>query len=167
MSADRPCNVLFLCTHNSARSILAEGIVTLLGKGRLVGHSAGSHPSGRVNPFALEVLQSLGCDTAGMHSKSWDAFAGPHAPVMDFIITVCDNAAGESCPVWPGEPLKLHWGLADPSTVDSDDAGRRAAFQDTARQIAARVGALIDRRGAAGDRRDAKRHTATFTPAGQ
>ncbi|MEG3190948.1 arsenate reductase ArsC [Lysobacter sp. D1-1-M9] len=167
MGADRPCNVLFLCTHNSARSILAEGIVTLLGAGRFVGHSAGSRPSGRVNPFALEVLKALGCDTGGMHSKSWDAFAGPHAPMMDFIITVCDNAAGESCPVWPGEPLKLHWGLADPSTVGSDDAGRRAAFQDTARQIAARVGAFIDRHGAAGEGGDAKRHAAIFTPAGQ
>lgn len=168
MSGIRPYNVLFLCTHNSARSILAEGLMTRLGAGRWIGHSAGSHPSGRVNPFALEVLQSQGCDAAGMHSKSWDAFAGPGAPVMDFIITVCDNAAGEACPVWPGEPLKLHWGLADPSTVGSDDVGRRAAFEDTARQIAARVEAFLDRQDtAAGNRADAKPRAPVFTPLSQ
>lgn len=141
---DQPRNVLFLCTHNSARSILAEGLMTRLGAGRWVGHSAGSHPSGRVNPFALEVLQSLGCATDGMHSKHWRAFAGPGAPVMDFIITVCDNAAGEACPLWPGEPVQLHWGFADPSAEGSDDAARRAAFYATTRQIAARIGAFID-----------------------
>lgn len=147
---DQPRNVLFLCTHNSARSILAEGIMTLHGAGRFTGYSAGSHPSGRVNPYALEVLQSHGCNTAGMHSKHWKTFTGWRAPVMDFIITVCDNAAGEACPVWPGEPLQLHWGFSDPSTVGSDDAARRAAFHDTARQIAARIGAFIDERGGAG-----------------
>ena len=142
---DQSRNVLFLCTHNSARSILAEGLMTRLGAGRFVGHSAGSQPSGWVNPFALEVLQSLGCATDAMHSKHWHAFAGPRAPVMDFIVTVCDNAASEVCPVWPGKPLQLHWGFADPSAVGSDDAARHAAFHATARQIAARIAAFIDR----------------------
>ena len=141
---DQPRNVLFLCTHNSARSILAEGLMTRLGAGRWVGHSAGSHPSGRVHPFALEVLQSLGCAADGMHSKHWHVFAGPRAPLMDFIITVCDNAAGEACPLWPGEPVRLHWGFADPSAAGGDDAARRAAFHATARQIDARIGAFID-----------------------
>jgi len=141
---DQPRNVLFLCTHNSARSILAEGLMTRFGAGGWVGHSAGSHPSGRVNPFALEVLQSLGCATDGMHSKHWHAFAEPRATVMDFIITVCDNAAGEACPLWPGDPVQLHWGFADPSVVGRDDAARRAAFHATARQIGARIGAFID-----------------------
>ncbi len=136
-------NVLFLCTHNSARSILAERLMTQLGAGLWVGHSAGSHPSGRVNPFALEVLRSLGCNTEGMHSKHWGAFAGPQAPVMDFIITVCDNAAGEACPLWPGAPVQLHWGFADPSTAGSDDDSRRAAFHATSRQIADRIAAFI------------------------
>ena len=141
-----PRHVLFLCTHNSARSILAEGLKTRLGAGGMVGHSAGSHPSGRVNRFALEVLESLGCETAGMHSKHWLAYAGPHAPVMDFIVTVCDNAAGEACPVWPGSPVQLHWGFADPSALGVDDDGRRAAFQDCATQVAARIGAFIEAR---------------------
>lgn len=141
---DQPRNVLFLCTHNSARSILAEGLITRLGAGKWLGHSAGSHPSGRVNPFALQVLRSRGCTTHGMHSKHWHAFAGPDAPVMDFIITVCDNAAGETCPVWPGEPVQLHWGFADPSALGSDDSARLAAFNDTAEQIAARIAAFID-----------------------
>lgn len=141
---DQPRNVLFLCTHNSARSILAEGLMTRLGAGRWLGHSAGSHPSGRVNPVAPKVLQSLGCATDGMHSKHWHVFAGPDAPVMDFIITVCDNAAGETCPVWPGKPVQLHWGFADPSVLGSDEAARLAAFHDTAQQIAARIGAFLD-----------------------
>ncbi len=141
---DQPRNALFLCTHNSARSILAEGLMTRLGAGRWVGQSAGSHPSGKVSLFALEVLQSLGCATDGMHSKHWHAFAEPRAPVMDFIITVCDNAASETCPDWPGEPVQLHWGIADPSALGRDDAGRLAAFHDNAQQVAARIGAFID-----------------------
>lgn len=140
---EEPRNILFLCTHNSARSILAEGLMTQLGAGRWVGHSAGSHPSGRVNPFALEVLHSLGCHTEGMHSKHWEAFAGPHAPAMDFIITVCDNAAGERCPLWPGAPVQRHWGFADPSIVGSGAAARLAAFHATARQIAERIAAFL------------------------
>ncbi|MBA3486580.1 MAG: arsenate reductase ArsC [Lysobacter sp.] len=140
---DRPLRILFLCTHNSARSILAEGIVARLGAGQWIGHSAGSAPSGRVNPFALDVLRSLGCDTAGMHSKHWDTFTGAAAPVMDFVVTVCDNAAGEACPVWPGAPTQLHWGFADPSMMGSNDAGRRAAFQHTAALISQRLQAFM------------------------
>lgn len=143
---DRPLHILFLCTHNSARSILAEGIVRRLGAGHWIGHSAGSSPSGRVNPFALEVLRSLGCDTAGMHSKHWNTFTGVAAPVMDFVVTVCDNAAGETCPVWPGSPTQMHWGFADPSTIGSNDADRLAAFQATATLISRRLQAFMQER---------------------
>ena len=134
-----PYNILFLCTGNSARSILAEGLANRLSGGRLKAFSAGSHPSGRVNPLALETLQGLGCDTDGMSSKSWDAFTGPDAPKMDFIITVCDNAAGEACPYWPGSPVTAHWGFADPSHVTGDDATRRTAFARTAQAISQRL----------------------------
>ncbi|MBA2238005.1 MAG: arsenate reductase ArsC [Lysobacter sp.] len=140
---DRPLRILFLCTHNSARSILAEGIATRLGEGRWIGYSAGSQASGRVNPFALEVLRSLGCETAGMHSKHWNAFSGRNAPKMNYVITVCDNAAGEVCPVWPGAPVQFHWGFADPSIAGSDDASRRLAFQATARLITERLEAFM------------------------
>lgn len=118
--------------------------MTQLGAGRWVGHSAGSHPSGCVNPIALQVLQELGCNIDGIHSKHWDTFAGPCALAMDFIITVCDNAAGERCPLWPGESVAQHWGFADPSAVGGDDAARLAAFHDTARQIAARIAVFIE-----------------------
>lgn len=138
-----PRNVLFVCTHNSSRSVLAEGLLGQLGGGRWVGHSAGSQPSGRVNPFALETLRARGCDVDGMHSKHWHVFSGPGAQAMDYVVTVCDNAAGETCPVWPGTPVSLHWGFADPSFTGSDDATRRAAFEHTARQIAARLRAFI------------------------
>jgi len=134
-----PYNILFLCTGNSARSIMAEGLVNKLGEGRFKGYSAGSHPAGRVNPLALETLADFGCETTGMSSKSWDAFAGPGAPQMDFIITVCDNAAGEACPVWPGQPMTAHWGFADPSHVEGSDAERRSAFTKTAQAIAHRI----------------------------
>ena len=132
-------NILFLCTHNSARSILAEGLITKLSKGRFKGFSAGSQPSGRVNPMALETLEQLGCDTDGMTSKSWDVFEAPDAPQMDFVITVCDNAAGESCPVWIGHPVTAHWGFADPSAVEGDEATRREAFARIAAEIANRL----------------------------
>lgn len=132
-------NILFLCTGNSARSIMAEGLVNKLGEGRFKGYSAGSHPSGRVNPLALDTLNDMGCDTAGMSSKSWDVFAGPDAPRMDFIITVCDNAAGEVCPIWPGQPMTAHWGFPDPSHVEGDEAERRGAFSKTAQAIAHRL----------------------------
>lgn len=136
---DKTYNMLFLCTHNSARSILAEGLVTQMSKGRVKGFSAGSHPSGRVNPLALETLQRLGCDTGKAASKSWDAFEAPGAPRMDFVVTVCDNAAGEACPVWPGQPVTAHWGFADPSSVEGDEATKREAFAKTATAIMNRL----------------------------
>lgn len=134
-----PYNILFLCTGNSARSIMAEGLVNQLSHGRFKGFSAGSHPAGQVNPFALETLRALGCETGGMSSKSWDMYAGPDAPRMDFIITVCDNAAGEACPFWPGSPVTAHWGFPDPAKVEGDDETRRAAFSKTAQAIAQRL----------------------------
>ncbi|MDQ3205682.1 MAG: arsenate reductase ArsC [Pseudomonadota bacterium] len=138
-----PRHVLFVCTHNSARSVLAEGLLGRLGSGRWIGHSAGSHPSGRVNPFALDVLRSRGCSLDDVRSKHWESFSGPDAPAMDYVVTVCDNAAGEVCPVWPGNPMQLHWGFADPSAIGDDDQARRAAFEDTAGQIAARIQSFL------------------------
>ena len=138
----RPYNILFLCTHNSARSILAEGLVNKLGKGRFKGYSAGSQPSGRINPLALDTLQSLGIDTTGMASKSWDEYATPDAPQMDFIITVCDNAAGEACPVWPAQPMTAHWGIEDPAAVDGTDIQKEAAFVAAFRFLKNRISAV-------------------------
>jgi len=137
--ADKVYHVLFLCTHNSARSILAEGLLNQLGGGRFVAHSAGSFPSGKVNPYALSTLEQLGCNTAGMRSKNWDEFTLPDAPKMDFIFTVCDDAAGEVCPVWPGHPVTAHWGFADPSRTEGDEAEKAAAFLHTAHLIADRL----------------------------
>jgi arsenate reductase (thioredoxin) len=124
-----PYKVLFLCTHNSARSILAEALLNRLGEGRFRGYSAGSFPSGRVNPLALDTLQGFHHSTADLRSKSWDEFAKPGAPEMDFVITVCDQAAGEVCPVWPGQPVTAHWGMPDPSLVEGSDEERRRAFK--------------------------------------
>ena len=121
-------NTLFLCTGNSARSVLAEGTLNDLGRGRFRAFSAGSHPGGIVNPFALELLNQRGHSTEGMRSKSWDEFASAGAPKMNFIITVCDNAAGETCPLWPGHPANAHWGVEDPAAVEGSDADKRAAF---------------------------------------
>ncbi len=140
---ERTYNILFLCTGNSARSIMAEGLVNLLSHGRFKGYSAGSQPTGKVNPLALETLQRLGCDTEGMSSKSWDVYAGPDAPRMDFIVTVCDNTAGEACPLWPGQPITAHWGFADPARVEGDEAARRMAFEKTAQGIAQRLRLLL------------------------
>ena len=126
-------NVLFLCTGNSARSIIAEAVMNNLAmtKARFHAYSAGSFPKGKVNPMALEVLQSAGFSTEGLRSKSWDEFAKPGAPEMDFVFTVCDNAAGEVCPVWPGQPMTAHWGVPDPAAVQGTENKRRHAFADT------------------------------------
>ncbi|MBL0934456.1 MAG: arsenate reductase ArsC [Rhizobiaceae bacterium] len=135
----RSYNVLFLCTANSARSILAEAILNQLGAGRFKAYSAGSFPRGSVHPFALELLSGMKIDTGFARSKSWDEFAEPHAPQMDFIFTVCDDAAGEACPVWPGHPMTAHWGIPDPARADGSDAERHLAFAEAYRMLANRI----------------------------
>ncbi|HXU94241.1 MAG TPA: arsenate reductase ArsC [Gallionella sp.] len=135
---EKQYNVLVLCTGNSARSILGEVLFNVLGKGKFKAYSAGSKPAGRVNPGALEWLQGQGYSTDGLRSKSWDEFAAPSAPEFDFIFTVCDNAAGETCPVWLGHPATAHWGIPDPAHVEGDEA-RRAAFKKAAEQLARRI----------------------------
>lgn len=132
-------NVLFLCTGNSARSILAEALLNRLGQGRFRAYSAGSHPAGTVNPFALELLESSGLPVADLRSKSWDEFAAPPAPEFDFVFTVCDNAAGEVCPAWPGQPMTAHWGITDPAAVVGDDAAKRKAFHTAYAQLNRRL----------------------------
>ena len=127
----RTFNVLFLCTGNSARSILGEVIASNAGQGRLVGYSAGSHPKGEIHPLALDLLRQMNLPTEGLRSKAWDEFALPGAPQMDFIFTVCDSAAGEACPVWPGHPMTAHWGLPDPAAVEGPEIERRRAFRQT------------------------------------
>ena len=139
-----PVNVLFLCTHNSARSVLAEAMLNHYGKGRFRGFSAGSHPGGAVNPLSLKVLVESGIALEGLRSKSWDEFAGPDAPQMDLVITVCDAAAGETCPHWPGQPATAHWGYSDPSAVDGSDELLAAAFRQTMFQIRRRIELLIN-----------------------
>ena len=133
-------NVLFLCTHNSARSQIAECIMNRLGTGRFKGYSAGSQPSGRVHPYALDLLRQLNYDTQGLRSKSWEEFSSAGAPRLDFVFTVCDDAANEVCPVWPGQPMTAHWGLPDPSSVDGSESERRFAFADTHRMLYQRIG---------------------------
>jgi arsenate reductase (thioredoxin) len=135
---DMQYNVLILCTGNSARSILGEVLFNTLGKGKFKAYSAGSKPAGKVNPGALEWLQGQGYSTEGLRSKSWDEFAAPGAPEFDFIFTVCDNAAGETCPLWLGHPATAHWGIPDPAHVEGDEA-RRAAFKHAAEQLARRI----------------------------
>lgn len=140
---DRTYNILFLCTGNSARSIMAEALVTTMSKGRFQGFSAGSKPGGTVNPFAIEQVGKTGYPTDRLRSKSWDEFATPGAPHMDFIITVCDNAAGEVCPFWPGHPATAHWGFEDPAAVGGTALEKRAAFEKIFKQIMARMNAFV------------------------
>lgn len=142
--ADKIYNVLFLCTGNSARSIIAEALLNQLGRGRFKAHSAGSHPSGRVNPFSIEILGSAGLDTTGLRSKNWEEFAQPGAPRMDFVFTVCDAAAAEVCPIWPGQPMSAHWGVADPAAVEGTDEQKRAAFKEAATILRRRIELLIN-----------------------
>ena len=141
----KPLNVLFLCTHNSARSILAEAILNHIGKGRFKAWSAGSSPrdNQQPNPLGLKVLEKAGISTEGLHSKSWDDFGVPDAPHMDLVITVCDNAAGEVCPYWPGQPATAHWGYADPSEIQGTDDQKREAFRQTLYAMRRRIELLI------------------------
>ncbi|KNZ32704.1 MAG: arsenate reductase [Methylibium sp. NZG] len=141
--SDKIHNVLFVCTGNSARSILAEGLLNHLGGARFRAFSAGSHPNGRVNPFALTTLETLRVPTDGFRSKNWDEFAQPGAPTLDFVFTVCDNAAGEVCPVWPGQPMSAHWGVPDPAAVEGNDEDKARAFMDTAVTLKRRIELML------------------------
>jgi arsenate reductase len=136
---DRPYNVLFLCTGNSARSILAESVVNHLGQGRFRGYSAGSHPKAQVHPISIALLEELNLPTENLRSKSWDEFAAPNAPPLDFVFTVCDNAAGEVCPYWPGQPMTAHWGVEDPAAVDGTDTQKWEAFRRAFRALENRI----------------------------
>lgn len=142
--SDRVFNVLFLCTGNSARSILAEAILNHTGKGRFRAFSAGSHPAGRVNPYAIELLNKQGLEASDLRSKNWDEFASPLAPPLDFVFTVCDNAAGEVCPVWPGQPMTAHWGIADPAAAIGSDEEKRRAFSQAFAQLNRRISLFIN-----------------------
>ncbi|HZF15379.1 MAG TPA: arsenate reductase ArsC [Steroidobacteraceae bacterium] len=139
MTAQRTYNVLILCTGNSARSILAESLLNHWGRGKFAGFSAGSHPKGSVHPIALELLQHMKLPTDGLRSKSWDEFAVPGAPTLDFVFTVCDNAAGEMCPVWPGRPMTAHWGIEDPAVVIGTDTEKWLAFRAAFRELESRI----------------------------
>jgi protein-tyrosine-phosphatase len=137
-------NVLFLCTGNSARSIFAEAFLNSAGRGRFRAFSAGSHPTGKVNPLALELLEKKGISTAGLRSKSWDEYAQPGAPEMHFVFTVCDNAAGEICPIWPGRPVTAYWGVPDPAAVQGTDEEKREAFLEAFTQLSERIRLFIE-----------------------
>jgi protein-tyrosine-phosphatase len=141
-----PINVLFLCTHNSARSILAEALLNHIGNGRFKAYSAGSSPreNQQPNPIGIEVLKAAGIATDGLHSKNWDEFGKPDAPIMNLVITVCDNAAGEVCPYWPGQPATAHWGYPDPSAGDGDDAHKREAFRQTLHALRRRLELMVN-----------------------
>lgn len=138
-----PRNVLFLCTGNSARSVMGEVLIDHWGKGAFKGYSAGSHPKGTVHPMTLQLIQSLRLPTAGLRSKSWDEFAQPGAPVMDFVFTVCDQAAGETCPFWPGNPVTAHWGVPDPAAVEGTEDQKMTAFREAWRQLESRIKLFI------------------------
>ena len=139
----RPYNVLFLCTGNSARSIMAEVLLNAMGRGRFKAFSAGSHPAGQANPLALELIQRNRLSTEGLRSKNWDEFAVPGAPELDFVFTVCDNAAGEVCPVWPGQPMTAHWGVEDPAAVTGSDDDKRRAFFRAYTQLSNRLSIFL------------------------
>jgi arsenate reductase len=141
---EKTYNVLFLCTGNSARSILAEAVLNRLGRGRFRAYSAGSFPRGAVHPFALELLRRQEYAVDALRSKSWDEFARPGAPELDFVFTVCDNAANEVCPIWPGQPMSAHWGLPDPAAVEGTDVEKRVAFAETMRMLHNRIGAFVN-----------------------
>jgi protein-tyrosine-phosphatase len=139
----QPKNVLFLCTGNSARSVLAEAYLNAKGRDRFVAHSAGSHPTGKINPYAIELLERNRIDTSGLRSKSWDEFAAAGAPRLDFVITVCDSAAGETCPLWPGQPITAHWGVPDPAAVQGSDEEKRRAFLTAFTVLSTRINYLL------------------------
>jgi len=140
---DRPYRVLFLCTHNSARSVIAESVMNKLGAGNFKAFSAGTQPRGQVHPFALDLLRNSGHDISDLRSKSWTEFAGPGATPLDFVFTVCDNAANEVCPVWPSQPMTAHWGVPDPSLAEGSEIERRLAFADTMRMLGQRIGIFM------------------------
>ncbi len=144
MMNDKVYNVLFLCTGNSARSILAEALLNRWGQGKFRGYSAGSHPTGKVNPLALEILERHDFPTAGLRSKAWDEFAVPAAPTLDFVFTVCDNAANEVCPVWPGQPMTAHWGVADPAAVEGSKMEKIQAFREAFRVLENRIRVFVN-----------------------
>jgi arsenate reductase len=139
----RSFNILFLCTGNSARSVLAEAYLNAKARDRFVAHSAGSHPTGKINPFAIDLLQRNRIDTSGLRSKSWNEFAATDAPQLDFVITVCDNAAGETCPFWPGQPITAHWGVPDPAAVQGTDDEKRKAFLTAFTVLSTRINYLL------------------------
>jgi protein-tyrosine-phosphatase len=139
----KPYNILFLCTHNSARSVLGEALATTLSKGKFIGYSAGSHPGTEINPFARELALEMGYDVKKLRSKSWDEYAKPDAPIMDFIITVCDDAADEECPVWSGHPATAHWGFPDPSAVAGTDIEKKKAVKDVMFGLRKRIELLV------------------------
>lgn len=155
---DHPYNVLFLCTGNSARSILAEAILNKIGAGKFAAYSAGSMPKGAVNPNAIALLQRLGFATDTFRSKSWDEFAKPDAPKMDFVFTVCDNAANEVCPIWPGQPMTAHWGVPDPAAVEGNDARIAQAFRDALMALQRRIELFVNLPVASLDRMSLKKH---------
>ncbi|MGE0282346.1 MAG: arsenate reductase ArsC [Rhizobiaceae bacterium] len=159
---DHSYNVLFLCTGNTARSVLAESILRKDGAGRFNAFSAGSQPKGTVNPFALKVLAAMDYPTEGFRSKSWDEYAVAGAPVMDFVFTVCDSAAGEACPVWPGNPMTAHWGIEDPAAIEGSDIDKERAFSTAFRYMKNRIGAFLDLPAATVDRMALERHLRTI-----